>query len=193
MSTDNANLPSKLALRRSFLREVRPPEGGKLRVFDACQGEGVIWGTLRREFPTVYLGVDEKPKAGRLRVDSALVLARPGWRYDVVDIDTYRQPWRHWAQVVANGSGRMTVFLTIGESSGIRSQLSNDGMDALGLTALADVMPYGIRFQLTEFVVDHIIAKVAEHGWSIERVAESPRSIKARYVGVRMTRAAATR
>lgn len=189
MSRDNGNLDSKMALRRSFLRQ-HPKEGKpRIRVFDACQVEGVMWGQLRSEFACSYVGVDVKPKRGRLRVDSALLLERPGWRYDVVDIDTYGQPWRHWSAVMRNGSGTMTVFLTIGEAAaGPRAPLSEDGLAALGLAKLKDVLPYGILHQLNDLVLDHIVARAELYGWTIERFAESPRGLKARYVGVRMTR-----
>lgn len=187
MSTDNANLASKLALRRSFLRQlpaVRP------RVFDACQGSGVIWQELRKEFDVRYWGVDVKQKRGRIKIDSARVLETSGWTFDVVDIDTYGQPWRHWAAVLRHGTGTVTVFLTIGEASGLKAPLSNDGLLAMGLSKLADVMPYGLKHQLTESAVDSLLAMSYANGWTLERIAESTPGPMARYLGVRMTRKA---
>ena len=50
--TDNANLPAKLALRRYFLNKYHTSQ--KPLVFDACQGEGVLWETIRRSFKCNY-------------------------------------------------------------------------------------------------------------------------------------------
>lgn len=186
--TDNAHLASKLALRRSFLRDHKPPKGQQLRVFDACQGSGVLWATLRREFDVRYWGVDMKPRPGRLKVDSARVLEVPGWHYDVVDVDTYGQPWRHWAAILRNGSGRMTVFLTLGEASGPRAPLNRDGLRALGLAKLDNVLPYGLKHQLSRFALDYLIAMGYPLGWKVERFAESTPGPRARYFGVHMTR-----
>lgn len=186
--TDNAHLASKLALRRSFLRDLKLPRGVRPRVFDACQGSGVLWAHLRKDFDVIYWGVDVKPKKGRLKLDSARVLEGTGWRYDVVDVDTYGQPWRHWAAIVRNAAGTITVFLTVGESSGPRAPLSHDGLVALGLEKLEDVLPYGIRHQLNRHALDSLIAMSYAHGWSVERFAESTPGPRARYFGVRMTR-----
>lgn len=99
--TDNTNLPAKLDLRRRFLRKYHAEDPAN--VLDCCQGDGVIWKTLRREFTIAgYWGVDTKRKPGRLRLDSSRILAQAGWLQNVVDIDTYGSPWRHWLAMLPN-------------------------------------------------------------------------------------------
>ena len=111
--TDNDNLEAKLELRRHFMRTYHAD--GLARVFDCCQGSGTIWGRLRREFTVArYWGADQKRRAGRLKIDSARVLEAPGWSDDVLDVDTYGAPWRHWWAILEHGRGPLTVFLTVG-------------------------------------------------------------------------------
>lgn len=188
--TDNANPASKLVLRRAFLRDLGTRKD-PLRVFDACQGSGVLWSTLRREFRVKYWGVDVKPAKGRLKLDSLRVLNSPGWKFDVIDVDTYGEPWRHWDAILRNGDGQVTVFLTLGSQN--LSTLGHTALRAVGLGPLIPMLPYGITHQLRNQVVDAMIAQAARHGWTIERYAESTRSVGpqgngARYLGVRMTR-----
>lgn len=112
--TDNGDFAAKLELRRHFLRTYHQDE--PIHVFDCCQGEGRIWKTLRSEFEVAsYWGVDLKPKPGRMRVDSARVLATPGLRANVVDADTYGQPWTHWMALLPNVKGAVSVFMTWGQ------------------------------------------------------------------------------
>lgn len=110
--TDNHNLGAKLALRRYFLEKYhrdKPPS-----VLDCCQGSMLIWGALRNEFRvSEYLGVDLKPKAGRLKVDSVSILDQDGWEFDVIDVDTYGEPWRHYAAICEHITKPVSVFLTV--------------------------------------------------------------------------------
>jgi hypothetical protein len=112
--TDNHNLSAKLAIRRWLLNRYhigRPPD-----VLDCCQGSGVIWTALRREYEVEsYLGLDVKRKAGRLACDSARYLEAAGWSHDLIDVDTYGSPWRHWYAVLRNGGGEISLALTIGQ------------------------------------------------------------------------------
>lgn len=109
--TDNHNPAAKLALRRYFLRKYHA--GERFSVLDCCQGSGLLWGELRREFSDCdYWGVDLKPKSGRLKIDSVRILAQPGWTQNVIDIDTYGSPFKHWAAMLPNVTRPLTVFLT---------------------------------------------------------------------------------
>lgn len=112
--TDNACPDVKLALRRYMLD--RYHVGEPIRVLDCCQGSGVLWGTLQQEYDLAgYWGVDVKHKPGRLKLDSSRILARPGWRENVIDIDTYGSPWKHWTNLIKTIDHPTTVFLTIGQ------------------------------------------------------------------------------
>jgi len=183
--TDNANLVSKLALRRYFLRKYhdeKPPH-----VMDCCQGTGVIWSRLRLEFELVsYWGIDEKPRKGRLKIDSARILSQPGWPQDVIDIDTYGSPWKHWRSLLPNLSRPTTVFLTIGVGgNGIRRKIGSDSLEALQLGTLTTKIPHGIEVRLGVFAVSYCLAMGCDYATMME-VAESPPGRNARYIGVRL-------
>lgn len=117
--TDNTNLSAKLDLRRYFLGKYH--SDGEIRVMDCCQGDGVIWKQLRQEYDVAsYWGLDVKKRKGRLAIDSVRVLQQSGWTENVVDIDTYGSPWKHWQALGETCHQDATVFLTLG-----RSNLSN--------------------------------------------------------------------
>lgn len=109
--TDNGDFNAKLALRKYFLDKYEHKN-----VFDACQGSGKIWSILRKTYAIdQYFGVDVKPKKGRLKVDSFRILNQPGWSFDVIDIDTYGSPWKHFKAVIDfKPSHPITLFLTDG-------------------------------------------------------------------------------
>lgn len=112
--TDNGHLDQKLALRRYFFQKYH--SAAAPHVFDCCQGSQVIWSQLKSEFTLAsYWGVDIKPKKGRLKIDSARVLDQPGWNFDLIDVDTYGSPWKHYAAIQQHATKAVTVFLTIGQ------------------------------------------------------------------------------
>src|SRR5690606_24117030 len=101
---------------------------GEIRVFDACQADGVIWKNLRDEYGdriASYWGVDLKPKRGRLKVDSIRVLQSGPMQENVIDIDTYGMPWKHFEAACRNLDKPTTIFLTMGMPS-IARNLSHD-------------------------------------------------------------------
>lgn len=114
VKTDNQNLSQKLFLRRYFLKKYHT--GRDLHVLDACQGAGKIWASLKSEFTLKsYWGVDRKSGAlGRIRIDSEKILTQPGWAFNVVDIDVYGSPWKHWTSMLPQVTRPVTVFMTIG-------------------------------------------------------------------------------
>lgn len=130
--TDNHNPKVKLDLRRHMLRKYH---ADGCDVLDCCNGSGVMWGRLREEFIVRSLvGIDVKPKNGRLRGDSARLLDQPGWTQDVIDVDTYGSPWEHWAAILRHLDRPRTVFLTWGiVSAGGGSGLPNVVREAVGL------------------------------------------------------------
>lgn len=187
---DNSKLNAKLALRRYFLGKYhadKPP-----RVIDACCGDGVVWRTLRAgtgagtgaeglELAS-YLGIDAKRKRGRLAMDSIRFLEQPGWPADILDIDVYGSPWKHYAAALPNARGPLTVFLTIG-------QLRLPGTDAtilqaIGLGALKP--PPSILGRLHDFALTYCLTKCYDHGMILIEAAEAPRSANARYIGLRL-------
>jgi hypothetical protein len=182
--TDNDNLASKLALRRHFL--ARYHAGTRPSVIDCCQGDGVTWKTLRKEFACAYFGADVKPKKGRLKIDSSRILAQPGWSYDVIDVDTYGTPWAHWDGILRHLRGSTTVFLTSGRVIiGGGSPASRQELDALGITF--DV-PAAFGAPIASLAVDYLLANVLTHGITVVEAVESTAGRHARYFGLRLER-----
>jgi hypothetical protein len=190
--TDNAFLESKLELRRWFLDEFKDKER---RVFDACQGSMALWSILRKEYElTSYWGVDVKPKKGRVTVDSARVLALPGFRDNIVDVDTYGEPWKHWRALLPNIKQPTTVFLTVG---GVRSlglnnlAVSMETQTALGLDP-ADFPHFrkcGVKQErLRSFAIPYLINEAEDkHDLNIVTAKQHLNDVgSAWYIGVRL-------
>ncbi|MEN3369967.1 MAG: hypothetical protein V7609_2110 [Verrucomicrobiota bacterium] len=113
--TDNHNPDAKLTLRRHFLNRYHVPivayGDTSIRVLDCCQASGRLWGVLRREFAGVeYWGVDVRPKKGRLKIDSVRILDQPGVTQNVIDIDTYGSPFKHWMALLRECAGTASPF-----------------------------------------------------------------------------------
>lgn len=184
--TDNANLAGKLALRRHFLRTYHAAEPA--RVFDCCQGSGVIWKTLRAEFEIAsYWGVDVKEKKGRLKIRSERVIGQRGMVENVIDVDTYGSPWRHWAAILPVVDRPITVFLTLGlVRMGGGGFIGNEALRALGLSFKRLELPASFQGRLGDLAASFLLALPYRHGLRIVEAREAPRAANARYIGVRM-------
>lgn len=178
--TDNSALERKLRLRRYFLDRYHEP--GDL-VFDACQGRGVLWRTLRREFDVRYWGVDEKEAKGRMKIRSERILALPGHAFDIIDIDTYGSPWKHWLALLPNVTRPTSVFLTVGQVA-----LGVDKLIGRAVGWGERIRPPGaIARRVQERIgVQHMIRLTAEFGVEAVEAVEAKRSTSARYIGVRI-------
>ena len=182
--TDNDNLRSKLALRRHFLKRYHADEPP--RVFDACQGSGVLWANLRDEYEVAtYWGCDLKRKAGRVRADSADLLAA-GLTENVIDVDTYGSPWSHWSAILKGAKVPRTVFLTIGEHGVRQRPLTIAEAELLGLAGLYKSMPNKMKLRLAKTMTLRMIACATLWGFDVVELAESSRGLSARYLGVRL-------
>lgn len=183
--TDNASLAAKLAVRRYMLDRYHPD--GQLDVMDCCQGSGVIWNRLLQEYDVLrYWGLDVKRRPGRLQVESSRVLAAGGWTANVVDVDTYGSPWRHWEALTSTLDHPATVFLTVGFVRIGGGHLSELAMNAMGLTPrMCKVAPPALLSRLSERSVLYSIAAHPEHVTIVEAV-EGERSRNARYLGLRI-------
>lgn len=196
VKTDNHNLEAKLELRRYFLRGYHLSEPPN--VFDACAGDGVIWRKLREEFAIgPYLAADRKAGAGVQINDSARLLGCEGWTFDVIDVDTYGVPWKHWFALLHNGIKAMTVFLTIGRVTvgGISPQADGDTLRVLGLAPIiAKIKASGWKMpqSLTGLVRDKVgfdvcMNEAERAGFKFVELieAENPGG-HARYIGARL-------
>lgn len=186
--TDNSSLESKLMLRRYFLQRYH---SGPLSVLDCCEGDGLIWHVLGREFEIAQrLGFDIKAgTGGRLRMDSRRFLRTGNWaRFDVVDIDSYGSPWGHWMALLVRGAKRsLTVFLTVGLTRVCGGNMAAEMSCALGLDQLRRRVPMGLHTNtLNQLGVTYLLAEAHRYGYRYEAIAESSPSANARYVGVRL-------
>lgn len=182
--TDNAHLGAKLLLRRYYLDKYHKDQ--QPLVFDACQAEAVIWTRLRSEYSVRYFGVDRKPKRGRIAIDSARLLETGPIVYDVIDIDTYGSPWRHWMNLLPNIRKPTTVFLTMGAVS-VAGGTDFAALEALGLGKLMRKVPPSLRGKLTNLSVDYCLAM----SYTFDLTPSDPREVvgprgRARYFGVRL-------
>lgn len=181
---DNGKLGAKLALRRHFLR--RYHADGDLRVFDACQGSGVIWTKLREEFSVrTYWGVDLKKKEGRLQADSAEILSR-GLDENVIDVDVYGSPWAHWEALLRTTKAPRTVFLTIGEFGVRQRPLTRVEARLLGIDGFFHRMPERMKLRIARTSTLRLISMAETSGLRLVEVSEADRGRTARYIGVRL-------
>lgn len=182
--TDNHDPRAKLNLRRHFLERYHPQ--GTARVLDCCMGSGFIWKALRSEWRVAeYVGLDVKPKKGRLKIDSARYLEAGGWTHDVIDIDTYGSPWRHWLSVLRFSPDVCTVFLTIGlVRMGGGGSMQTEARQALGIPPST---PPGIVGQLHDHA-QRVLLGAALHDFAIIEAVEAESHGNARYIGVRLKR-----
>lgn len=180
--TDNSRLAAKLDLRRHFLRRYHP-EPADRKVLDCCQGNGLIWLALRKEFPVEsYWGLDVKRRRGRLAIDSVRVLQQPGLQQNIIDIDTYGSPWRHWFALLPNVRHPSTVFLTAGRTN--IPGTSRDECHALGLDALP--VPITLLSRVRDLMQRGCLAAAAQHGLRIVEGMGVQGSEATRYLGLRI-------
>ena len=184
--TDNHDPQKKLELRRYFLRKYhadKPPD-----VMDCCQGGGVLWRELRKEFAVAsYWGLDLKPKKGRLKLDSVRVLQQPGWPQNVVDVDTYGDCWAHWEAMLPNIAKPTTVFLTRGHGGPNRITLSMYELIAIGITIpRIHKMGGGITHTLGGIAISYCLTKTCDYGNILVEAVEAVSDGNARYIGVRL-------
>ena len=181
--TDNHDPRAKLNLRRRFL-EVYHPQG-TARVLDCCAGSGLIRRSLRREWSVAeYVGLDMKPKKGRLKIDSARYLEAGGWEHDIIDIDTYGSPWRHWLAVLRFAKNPVTVFLTIGLiRMGGGGNMQKEALKKIGIPKRT---PRAIIGTLHDYATNCCLADCLK-AFDVVEATEAESSGNARYIGIRIT------
>lgn len=179
---ENSHLEVKLLLRRHFLG--RYHHTGDRRVFDGFQARGLLWSILRKEFPlTTYWGVDVQEKKGRIKIDSARVLAQPGWRENIIDLDAYGSPWKHWLGMLSAAERSLTVFLTVGSRKGIQRRPLMKMEKAL--LEIPFKLPRAIGANLVPLTLNWMLAQACER-FDVAEACEAVPSTTARYFGIRL-------
>ena len=184
--TDNADMDAKLGLRRWFLN--RYHGGQRVRVIDCCAGLGRIWGSLRKEYDIDYWPLDVKPIPGVQRIASERLLAMPGWQADVVDVDTYGQPWKHWLAMLPNAPAPLTVFLTSGRAGGMNGRYGNEIRRIVGWQFEQLDPPPMLLSEFADIVERALLSQAANVGLRIAD-ARFASSRNARYLGLRLEKA----
>lgn len=178
--TDNHNINAKLGIRRHILDRFGDRE---LDVLDCFSGKDEsIWSVLKNEYRVKrYTALDVKAKQRRLKIDSAKYLAGEKWEHNVIDLDAYGSPWKHWELVLKRRlDGDASVFLTIGSTFfGVLSS------ESLGMLGIPKETPKGIHKSLGKDIVEYFLGIAERFG---SRVVEAYESLNpggnARYLGV---------
>lgn len=161
LKTDNHSLGDKCVLRRKVIYEANLEP---VRVLDLFAGEGNIWNELRREprpDPDIpeeerihalrverYTPIDQSNRqAGQIRFKitprliESLDLESGLARYNVIDVDTYGDPWEIWRAVLYHITQPTAVFLTRGKVTygAGRMPISNLAKKVMGIPASWDV------------------------------------------------------
>lgn len=184
VKTDNHNPAAKLELRRYFLRQL-VQAGEPIHVLDCFQGSGVLWSRLREEFPVAsYWGVDLKPKKGRLKIDSARILEQTGWTQNVVDLDAYGSPWKHFQNLISTCEHSITVFLTIGMVKIGGGNCGKAALEIAGVRFRKLKLPGALGVKLSEQTLNHALALAENRGFQIGEIFEAFPQKNARYLGL---------
>lgn len=185
---DNSKLEGKLALRRYFLE--RYHADSPIRVFDCCAGQGKIWTELRKDFKVEsYLATDTKSSTGaRLKMNSVRLLKAGQFSANVIDVDTYGSPWKHWLALLPQVHSPVTVFLTIGQPP-LRSDSTIYSTMGLNFTRLK-VPPTLATKVIRARSLGYMLSEASKHGLQLVEVMEAPqggsRKGNVRYVGVHL-------
>jgi hypothetical protein len=180
--TDNHNPAGKLALRRYFLE--RYHRDGSATVFDCCQGGGIMWKELRKNIKVAsYWGVDLKPKKGRLSIDSVRILEQ-GISQNVIDVDSYGSPWKHWRKILPRLQGPTTVFLTIG-STMHRGATDDAVLEILGCKFENRSIPTSFYGRLDDIGINAALCWGESYA-TLHEVVEAISDGNARYIGVHL-------
>ena len=149
---------------------------------------------MSKRYHFSYRGVDVKRKKGRLAVESQRVLAIGGLGADVIDIDTYGSPWKHWLALLPNVDRPVSVFLTEGivQINGVGGGVDGVVKKAMGLVfPTLQVIPSFVSRLPRESFALYMIALAHEHGLRVKAIMER-RTRDARYYGVRLEPATGT-
>lgn len=175
--TDNKAMAEKLAVRLHFLRKYHADNA---KVFDCCQGAGLIWKKIRQDLEVKsYWGVDLKVRKGRVAMNSVEVLRRK-LADNVIDVDTYGEPWEHWLTMLPNITQPTTIFLTwtslcsLGMSNVVKQFVFGGQLQ----------MPPSLYGKLWDYANALLLTAPERHGLEIVECMESINKTPSRYIGI---------
>lgn len=182
-------MSAKLLLRRYFVDKYH--QDAAPSVMDCCAGDSTIWNILRKEYNIGnYWGLDKKHIRGRHRIDSARVLEIPGWSADIIDIDTYGSPWRHYFAMLSNLQGPVTVFLTVGHVSIGGGRACRETLKSIGCTFRTLECPSSLEVFAEKIALSYCLTKTYDYDILIREAQEAVVPGNARYIGVRLDKEA---
>ena len=187
---DNADIEGKIGLRRYCLK--RWHKDRSLRVVDACSGYGRVWTELGKEWDlTSWLRLDARRIGpGIIKIDSRRWLSGISWDADVLDIDTYGEPWRLLQSALYRElTHSLSIFLTDGKGWGARGGWSLFLSDLAGIPARwRDRIPHSCPL-LRAYLDGMAIRLPMQMGWRInEAFRQKSRFSEAVYWGLRVSR-----
>lgn len=151
--TDNASLPSKIAIRRWLLSRMGFEE---VWVLDTCTGLGKIWSAME-EHVTIrqWTRCDVKPRrAGTLAMSAAeAVQAFPLAVYNVIDIDPYGEPWEAFHLALGRLTRPTAIFLTHGHV--MQAQVASASLRLAGLPTTWDIPRTPV---LSAFIAEQLVS-----------------------------------
>lgn len=157
---DNRSLQAKVNLRRWLLQRMKIDH---VRVLDACAGEGAIWSAME-EHTTIdrWVRCDIKPRypSDGMTLKLSAVQSMQSMdldEFNVIDIDTYGDPWEAYRILLPRLRKVTCVFLTHG-----RVTLGGDVTNA---TKIANGLPVEWRIPQILTTVEYIAQRCLESTW----------------------------
>lgn len=157
--TDNRSLADKQYLRKRLIREAQLEP---LRVLDLFSGEGHIWSGLKKQLHVEsYTPIDKEHRQDgqiRMKITPRIILALDLSRYNVIDVDTYGDPWTIWTELLPLIRQKTAIFLTRGKVTygAGKMPISKQMKQKMGIPTDWDVpgkvelLKYGDRCQLLQ-------------------------------------------
>lgn len=164
--TDNRSMRQKLELRQWLLGELQITEA---RVLDLCSGAGHVWSEMGAHVNVAqWVRSDIKPRrAGTLKMSAVqAVNAFDVGGFNVIDIDTWGEPWEPYLAILPKLRGRVAIFLTRGHVHFTHS--SKAVLNACGI-------PPTWRIPLTLPLAAFLDARVLSETWRYADIREAAR------------------
>lgn len=149
--TENSNLPLKLLIRKKIINEAKFDQ---LHIIDCCTAKEMIWENLKKHYDiSSYLPFDIKPQLpGTIKMDSKEALRQMSLSdYNVIDIDTFGEPWEHFYEIINKINQKTAVFLTYGRVKVGGGNISNFAKKIIGI-------PLDWKIPITDEIVEIFIS-----------------------------------